>query len=364
MGCGASTSRRSNTYRANNTEDEIVDGVGNSKIVDDAGNSKSGPPSNIVLAEATRPDWGRPDHIVFETKFREDESSIMPPGSLDPNRSPSRGPGKESMKFSEKFGRFFSKRQNCLGQWKIAGNVLTLVWPDSITPDVVIAMKSPRVWHNKHNKLTITVIEPAPNSPDWFSPEEISEKFQTEAVSAKQFECPVCFFELYKFQTGVIRSNSRRTCRHYFHTDCAKYLLQMVKGTGRGARCPVCSVQFTEVKLLPDLTTHPREWFSICDADFGGELDAEEVIEALGCVMPLSRYKLEKTVRAHWCDWDPDMDGTISLREFIMPKRGLRDWIIEHLSMLMADAPPRASAIPSIDQHPREWFHLDRKSVV
>jgi len=237
------------------------------------------------------------------------------------------------------------------------GNVLSLVWPFTMRTDTAIAMETPRTWINAQTRMTINVLEPKDENPDWFQPDIIAEKFQADTVSSKAFECPVCFFELFKFPAGVIRLHSRRCCGHYFHKDCAHYLLKSMKGSGRPASCPLCGVAFAEVKSMPDLASDPRDWFAVCDVDFGGELDAYEVVEALGCVLPVNRHKLEKHVRAHWREWDPDGDGTITLQEFIMPGRGLKDWIITHLSMLKADAAPKPNTVPSIDRNPREWFH-------
>jgi len=205
--------------------------------------------------------------------------------------------------------------------------------------------------------MEVVVLEPQEENPEWFTPDIVSDKFKAETVSSKSFECPVCYFELFKFPTGVIRLHSRRCCGHYFHKDCAQYLLKAMKGSGRAANCPVCGVTFSEVKAMPDLITDPREWFAVCDVDFGGELDAYEVVEALGCMLPVNRHRLEKHVRAHWHEWDPDGDGTITLYEFIMPQRGLKDWIIKHMSMLRADAVAKPQCCPSIDRNPREWFH-------
>jgi len=171
---------------------------------------------------------------------------------------------------------------------------------------------------------------------------------------------PMCFdmfFELCKFPTAVIRLHSRRSCGHYFHRQCAHYLLQSNKGSHHPAACPDCGVAFSEVKDMPDVMTEPRDWFAVCDVDFGGELDAYEVVEALGCMLPVNRHRLEKHVRAHWHEWDPDGDGTITLSEFIQPDKGLKDWIVKHMSMLREGPQPPVASIPSIDRNPREWFH-------
>lgn len=311
-------------------------------------------PAHVVLASATRPDWNQTDFIVFETNNME-VHEFSPPNSPDGPLGNTKDSTK-NIEAPEKGGRFFSKRIEALGTWKMAGNVLTLIWPITNNIDTVIAEKGPRQWMNKQSRLMIDVIEPKEN-PEWFTPDIIAEKFQAETVSSKAFECPVCYFELWKYPAGVIRLHSRRCCGHYFHKDCAHYLLRSMAGSGRPATCPLCGVEFAEVKLVPDLASDPRDWFACCDIDFGGELDAYEVIEALGCVLPVNRHSLEKNVRAHWHEWDPDGDGTITLKEFITPEIGLKDWIVQNLGILKADNAPRASSVPSIDRNPREWFH-------
>jgi Ca2+-binding EF-hand superfamily protein len=324
-------------------------------------------PDGIVLCTATRPDWGTTDYLVFERKDvmngpDGDEDLYCSMCSDGTMRSSSKSVSSNKKKTKkdgemEKAGRFFSKRQQCVGTWRITGNVLALVWPFTTRTDTIIAAESARRWINQQTRLTVNVIEPKDDNPAWFQPDVIASKFQSITVSTKQFECPVCYFELHKFPAGVIRLHSRRCCGHYFHKDCAQYLLRAMKGSGRSAVCPLCGVSFSEVKNMPDLAKDPRDWFAVCDLDFGGELDAFEVIEALGTVLPVNRHKLEKNVKAHWHEWDPDGDGTITLQEFITPVRGLKDWIIAHLGMLRQDEAPKSASVPSIDRNPREWFH-------
>jgi len=325
-----------------------------------------GVPHGIVFCSATRPDWGRTDYFVFEQieengdEFEGSDPNFNRPSTVQSSRSGASVDTTSTRKTTygpEKGGRFFSKRQECLGTWRISGNVLSLVWPFTNKTDTVIAVKSPRTWVNQQTSLTVTVLEPKEQNPDWFTPSHVADKFQSETVSSKAFECPVCYFELFKFPSGVIRQYSRRCCGHYFHKDCAQYLLRATQGSGQAASCPLCGVSFCEVKAMPDLARDPRDWFAVCDVDFGGELDIYEVVEALGCVLPVNRHKLEKNVKAHWHEWDPDGDGTITLQEFITPQRGLKDWIVSHLSLLISDEAQKPNMVPSIDRNPREWFH-------
>lgn len=325
----------------------------------------------VVLAQATRPDWAMPDYLVFQPQNEEDvgagqefagpwtQKSVYEK-PIDPETIAEKMTTEEDnhrkAQERQKGGRFYSKNNQAVGTWRMLGNVLTIIWGHTARNDTAICTKTARRWVNAVTRLNISVMEPKVNPP-WFTPSMVAQKFRMETVSMKQFECPVCYFELYQFTPGVIRMHSRRVCGHYFHKQCAHYLLRLVKGTKSPACCPICGVEFSEVKEMPDLARDPREWFAICDIDFGGELEEVEVIEALGAILPVSRHKLTKSVRAHWHEWDPDGDGTITMQEFVAPERGLRDWILKNLSQLRVDLQPLPGMVPSIDRNPREWFH-------
>lgn len=303
-------------------------------------------PDNMVLVEAKRPTSLKKDIMVFEVNA----------GFLDASEL-------SSDSDMEKNGRFFSKERDVLGTWKMKGNVLYLSWAGgkAIVPETVIASHTARRWFNAKTHLSLTVIAPTPDNPWWFTPEVIAEKFQSQSVSDRAFECPVCFLELYRFPQAVIKFQSKRACPHYFHRDCANHLLKNIVGARfRGSACPLCGVPFNDTQPMPDLMRNPREWFSVVDLDLGGSLDTNEVIEALGCCLPLNRHKLTKQVYAHWRIWDPDGDGAISMQEFTAERVGLRDWIINHKGILGADAVKEsvafAKTVPSLDTHPIEWF--------
>lgn len=381
MGSGALRRRRSQDYEEPE-EDEYTSRASR---------------ADVVLAQASRPDWPLPDYLVFQDHVEtDDDMDMVTRRSSDPwkNVSDSMHLGEDtpmSKTISEKRtnankgkhqdvvpeevpkgGRFYSKNHGSVGTWRMMGNVLSLVWGHTTRNDTVIAVKTPRRWTNAVTRLQLNILEPAVN-PDWFMPSILANKFKAETVAMRQFECPVCFFELHQFTAGVIRMHSRRVCGHYFHKQCAHYLMRLTKGTKQMATCPICGVDFCEVKAMPDIAKDPREWFAICDIDFGGELEEQEVVEALGAILPVQRHKLSKSVRAHWHEWDPDGDGTITLQEFVAPERGLRDWILKHLHQFRVDIAPLPSAVPSLDRNPREWFHywdrdangsLDKEEVV
>eukprot|EP00427_Karlodinium_veneficum_P012139 CAMPEP_0169066490 /NCGR_PEP_ID=MMETSP1015-20121227/2987_1 /TAXON_ID=342587 /ORGANISM="Karlodinium micrum, Strain CCMP2283" /LENGTH=279 /DNA_ID=CAMNT_0009125179 /DNA_START=72 /DNA_END=912 /DNA_ORIENTATION=- len=186
--------------------------------------------------------------------------------------------------------------------------------------------------------MIVQILEPKPSNPDWFMPDIIADKFQAESSWSTSIALSAMLWTLFPF-------------------DCAAYLLKSVKGSKLTSSCPLCGVAFSEVKTMPDLVRDPSDWFCVVDVDLGGELDSYEVIEALGCVMPLNRHKLEKHVKAHWHEWDPDMSGSISLNEFNKPDGGLRDWLLKNFSLVKSESSLNPNSIPSIDKYPRLWFH-------
>jgi hypothetical protein len=303
-------------------------------------------PDNIVMVNATKPDWTYTDVLVFE----------LHSGEIDDEEEGVR-----------KAGLFYSGKRRALGigHWKMISNVLYLCWPGDVLYETVTAITSTRHWYNDQTHLKLAVTAPKPESPWWFMPDRGVD--QAESVESKwnseDFECPVCTFELHKFNVATVRRFSRRTCRHYFHHECASYLLRESKGKKRGASCPVCGVCFSEAQKMPSLQSDPRGWFGACDADFGGELSDVEVIEALGAVLPVNRKKLEKNVRGHWHEWDPDGDGTITLQEFCMPGTGMRDWMLGHIDLLQSAKQAAGKEgtishkdIPKLDHNPLKWF--------
>ena len=76
-------------------------------------------------------------------------------------------------------------------------------------------------------------------------------------------------------------------------------------------RCLISGATFTEIKKVPDVFKEPKAWFQVVDADMGGNLDKNEVEEALGAILPIEREKLKRAIASHWHEWDPDDDGTI-----------------------------------------------------
>eukprot|EP00929_Paragymnodinium_shiwhaense_P058291 TRINITY_DN2917_c0_g1_i3.p1 TRINITY_DN2917_c0_g1~~TRINITY_DN2917_c0_g1_i3.p1 ORF type:complete len:297 (-),score=72.95 TRINITY_DN2917_c0_g1_i3:97-987(-) len=142
--------------------------------------------------------------------------------------------------------------------------------------------------------------------------------------AANKQECAICFDYLPERPASVLLDASgRRTCRHYFHYDCAKSL------TAAALRnCPLCREAFWRPEMMPDIRQQPKEWFRT--ADFGGtmRLTREEVLDALGAVLPIDTNRFENVLLPElWKEWDQDSRG-IALQEFEEPKHGLLTWVL------------------------------------
>ena len=51
-------------------------------------------------------------------------------------------------------------------------------------------------------------------------------------------------------------------------------------------------------------------------------------------MLPVDREKLEESIDMHWHEWDPDGGGTITCKEFLFPKTGLKDYVVKHMKEL------------------------------
>jgi len=89
------------------------------------------------------------------------------------------------------------------------------------------------------------------------------------------------------------------------------------------AECPVCGSSFNETKQIPDFAKDPLGWFQMMDADYSGGLSSVELINGLGCMLPIQPEKLTRMIESNWKVWDKDGDG-ISAVEFSQPLTGLK----------------------------------------
>ena len=284
----------------------------------------------------------------------------------------------------EKFvrvGEFFSKKTSEVGNWSFDEGVLTLKWERSgrSIEFVQKSLGSEIDWkcEEKATDLRFTNLG-GQLLPQWIIPTDpqklvaelkkrsrekelrtlIEEGKQRAEIASKFTECAICFFELHLFPAAILRYQSKRSCEHYFHSACAlEFKLRHEKNHDR-VGCPICHKRFTEVKALPDLLEDPRMWFQLCDTDLTGSLDKKEVLEGLLAVLPVERERLSKSINDSWSDWDSTQDGSIELKEFIDPKKGLKKFLIKNYNVFKKSTNSGAAGqtVPSLDLDPRQWF--------
>lgn len=88
-------------------------------------------------------------------------------------------------------------------------------------------------------------------------------------------ECSICMDPLYLKQVSFLTNNSlisKRTCRHYFHTDC-------IANTNN--TCPICRCPYHHHKQLADPRKDANQFFKDIDVDNSNSLSFEEITEGL-----------------------------------------------------------------------------------
>jgi len=180
------------------------------------------------------------------------------------------------------------------------------------------------------------------------------EKGAEKAQSAHLFdgghrqECAICFDDLHERPVAVLLSaQNRRCCRHYFHQSC---LGELVAASIRN--CPLCRVSFCHVQPLPDIRRQPREWFKLVDFSGTMRLSRDEVLDALGAVLPVDVTLLEEALQNElWSRWDPRIEG-ICLEDFEDSSSGLLQWVLYKLPSAKLE---RASC-PDLLAGKEAWF--------
>lgn len=294
------------------------------------------PDALFISCDATSPEWEKPDVFIFSKPFEYEQRKVRQ-------------------------GRFYSRVYRFVGSWRMEQNLLTMRWDGSKRVDVVRAGSDERHLDNPRTEMTLTVVEPV-ILPWWFTVDCLSKQFERQDIASQNFECGVCYFELYRSKVCVMRYFSRRCCEHYIHYDCARHLLDsaMIEHGKMDSSCPSCGSRFNEAKELPDMARDPRSFFQLADVDCGGELSQTEVLGVTGVVLPIPRLKLEQAINDHWFEWDPDNSGSITMKEFLVKDIGLRDFLIRALRELKERdqllKPGDMSEVPSLETHPKEWF--------
>jgi hypothetical protein len=277
-----------------------------------------------VAFQATHPEWSKPDFMTF-AKPKDGDDGV---------------------------GRFYSARSQFVGRWRLEKNTLLLSWDSEKNIDIVRAMETEKHWKNDQTNLTLNLAHPD-ILPMWFAPSVLNRKYELMKTCEKNFECPICFFDLPLAPACVVRDRKRRSCPHYFHLECAKRVLMRKKVMQ--PYCPECGARFDDCKEIPSLIDDPRGWFQTCDADLSGNLDKDEILSALGAMLPVERDKLARQIDLNWSFWDPSGDGSIDLDEFLTPDNGLREFVIRNFHDFKKPAFD-VNQVPRMETHPVQWF--------
>lgn len=171
------------------------------------------------------------------------------------------------------------------------------------------------------------------------------------AVQFGYVECGCCYEDLYKDVVSVmVGKDGKRVCRHFVHRKCVATL----EASDFGLRCPICQEPFHATHELPDPNTDAAAWFRVVDMSGRGRLKKWYVIDALCATVNIDGVKLQDNIEKLWSQWDVDGSNTITMEEFLHPKRGLLLWVREHIGVLRRQSglPP-----PDIKKHGEDWFH-------
>lgn len=170
-------------------------------------------------------------------------------------------------------------------------------------------------------------------------------------VSQSATECALCFVELHEQHVaGLVDAKGRRSCPHYFHSECMRLALE--DGRCQWA-CVKCKCSFTAMLDIPDPLKNPEGWFHAVDVDHTKQLNRWEVVDALNATMPIDAEKLDSELQGLWETWDKTESNTITLAEFMNPNGGLLSWVRDHRSQVQRRRP---APIPDIKSQREEWF--------
>jgi len=169
-------------------------------------------------------------------------------------------------------------------------------------------------------------------------------------LSLEYNECSICFEHLYKYPIAcLLKRQSARACRHYFHEDCIS------EWTHRNKTCPIDRVDYDSWKSIPSILNDPVEWFSVVDIDQSGSLSREAVLQILEAQLPLDCKTLRSNSDQLWSTWDPNGDGKLSFEEITDKERGLIKYVMEKYPK-----PEGSEEVPSLQQNLKAWFlHWD-----
>lgn len=171
-------------------------------------------------------------------------------------------------------------------------------------------------------------------------------------------ECCICFADLPSQQVCMLMKGAygkKRSCRHYFHHSCVQL---MMRTTVPPFFCPLCREIFVRAEPVPDVRLDGDAWFRAVDADDGGSLVKQEVIDALCATLPLDPEKLAASLEGDlWGQWDTEAIGVITREAFHNPSRGLLQYVLYSLPSLQRENPGgHAAAVPDLLNAREGWF--------
>ena len=181
-------------------------------------------------------------------------------------------------------------------------------------------------------------------------------------------ECPICFEALCDGPVGVfLGPDGKRVSQHFFNLAAAQEWLRSGSGV-----CPLTRKRISSVLPVPDIRTHPTEWFAAVDIDGDRRLSRVEVVECLKAQLPIDGAQLDAAVADphHWMwqQWDADGSGFIESNELLAPQG-----LVAYVRTAFQRADAADAGIPDISRDKDAWYaywdedrsgELDKEEVV
>ena len=167
----------------------------------------------------------------------------------------------------------------------------------------------------------------------------------TDQVAIDHEECSICFDALFKKKVAFFCNNlKKRTCRHYFHSECIKSIASKA--------CPICRRQYHCTKDLTDPRVNAKQFFNDIDIDGDGHLSYEEITDGLKSTLPLDFRNIGSDIDMFWQRWDSDRNGYICEKEFLDTTNGPMVYIIQSFKLKqLRESPP-----PLLRSNKETWF--------
>ena len=167
-----------------------------------------------------------------------------------------------------------------------------------------------------------------------------------DQLAIEHDECCICMNPLCESSICFLcNNNNKRTCRHYFHKDCATSL-----AGANNKRCPICREPFQKTKDVTDPRKDPNQFFRDIDVDGNGSLSYAEITDGFKATLPLDFRSIEGSIDNFFTRWDTDKSGSISLSEFTQ-----RDGPMSYVNQAFLPKSIKLSP-PLLTNTKKEWF--------